>query len=208
MCETRTSQVATSGKIFMPDILTQPKLKGHLMLVKCEQPLDELTVQLWLLYHNPNFKYCTWVERNYVLKNGQTDIRTIHTRYPPWTFQPGGIKLHNTPPPNNNNKQNNIWGKCSFLYHPAEDNDNVCNLNVWTTNPKTEKKFYSSNLKFVRRHWVVRVKFHWNPCIGEVKIVLRKDQSSQTAKNWQRVLQEYLLPIKSRQNQRSWKYLS
>ena len=39
------------------------------MSVKCEEPIDELTVQDWLLYHHPvqdwllyhhpNFKYCT-----------------------------------------------------------------------------------------------------------------------------------------------------
>ena len=29
------------------------------MSVKCEEPIDELTVQVWLLYHHPNFKYCT-----------------------------------------------------------------------------------------------------------------------------------------------------
>ena len=29
------------------------------MSVKCEQPFDELTDQVWLLYHRPNFKYCT-----------------------------------------------------------------------------------------------------------------------------------------------------
>ena len=29
------------------------------MSVKCEEPIDELTVQVWLLYHHQNFKYCT-----------------------------------------------------------------------------------------------------------------------------------------------------
>ena len=33
--------------------------QGHVMSMKCEQPLDELTVQVWLLYDHPNFKYCT-----------------------------------------------------------------------------------------------------------------------------------------------------
>ena len=31
----------------------------HLMLLKCEEPLDELTVQVWLLYVYPNLKYGT-----------------------------------------------------------------------------------------------------------------------------------------------------
>ena len=34
MRETRTPPVATSGKIFMPYISTQPKLKGYLMSVQ------------------------------------------------------------------------------------------------------------------------------------------------------------------------------
>ena len=25
--------------------------------LKCEEPIDEPTVQVWLLYHHPNFKY-------------------------------------------------------------------------------------------------------------------------------------------------------
>ena len=33
--------------------LTPPQ--GHGMSVKCEEPIDELTVQVWLLYHHPNF---------------------------------------------------------------------------------------------------------------------------------------------------------
>ena len=33
--------------------------QGHMMSMKFEEPIDELTVQVWLLYH-PNFKYCTF----------------------------------------------------------------------------------------------------------------------------------------------------
>ena len=40
-------------------ILTQPHPKGHVMSVKCEEPIDELTVQVWWLYHHLNFKYCS-----------------------------------------------------------------------------------------------------------------------------------------------------
>ena len=51
------------------------------MSVKCEEPIDELTVQVWLLYHHPNFKYCTllvsgtelWTDRQ---TDGQTDRQT------------------------------------------------------------------------------------------------------------------------------------
>ena len=47
------------GKISKSQILTQPHPQGHVMSVKCEQPLDELTVQVRLLYDHPIFKYCT-----------------------------------------------------------------------------------------------------------------------------------------------------
>ena len=50
-------------------ILTTPHPKGHVMSGKCEQPLDELTVQVWLLYDKPNFKYCT-------LSVSGTELRT------------------------------------------------------------------------------------------------------------------------------------
>ena len=33
--------------------------QGQVMSVKCEDPIDELTVQVWLLYYHQNFKYCT-----------------------------------------------------------------------------------------------------------------------------------------------------
>ena len=37
-------------------ILTPTHPQRHVMSVKCEEPIDELTVQVWLLYHHPNFK--------------------------------------------------------------------------------------------------------------------------------------------------------
>ena len=33
--------------------------QGHVMSVKCKQPLDELTVQVCLMYEHSNFKYFT-----------------------------------------------------------------------------------------------------------------------------------------------------
>ena len=55
-----------SGKTFKSHILTQPHPQGHVMSGECEQPLNELTIQVWLLYDHPNFKYCTlfvsWTE--------------------------------------------------------------------------------------------------------------------------------------------------
>ena len=40
-------------------ILTLFHPQGHVMLVSCEQPLDELTVQIQLLHDHPYFEYCT-----------------------------------------------------------------------------------------------------------------------------------------------------
>ena len=76
-------------------ILTLPHPQGHVMSVKCEEPIDALTVQVWLLYHYPNFKYCTLFESGMELRtDGQTDGQTDDpiTRCPRWTFQAGGIK--------------------------------------------------------------------------------------------------------------------
>ena len=44
-----------SGKISKSQILTHPHPQGHVMSVKCEKPLNELTVQVWLLYDHHNF---------------------------------------------------------------------------------------------------------------------------------------------------------
>ena len=55
-------------------VLTPPYPQGHVMSVKCEEPIDELTVQVQLLYHHPNFKYCTlFVSETELLIDGQTD---------------------------------------------------------------------------------------------------------------------------------------
>ena len=96
-------QSRNMAKISKSYILTPPHPQGHVMSVKCEQPIDELTVQVWLLYHNPNFKYCTLfvsgTGRNYGRTNRQTDKQTDgrtddpNTRCPRRTFQAGGIKI-------------------------------------------------------------------------------------------------------------------
>ena len=62
------------------------------MSVKCEEPIDELTVQVWLLYHHQNFKYCTlFVSGTELRTDRQTDDPI--TRCPWRTFQIGGIKI-------------------------------------------------------------------------------------------------------------------
>ena len=69
--------------------------QGHVMSVKCEEPLYELTVQVWLLYDHPNFKYCTlFISGTELRTDRQTDGRTDdpNTRCPRRTFQAGGIK--------------------------------------------------------------------------------------------------------------------
>ena len=76
-------------------ILTPPHPLEHVMSVKCKQPIDELTVQVWLQYHNPNFKYFTLLVSVTELRtdrqiNGQTDDQI--TRCPQQTFQAGGKK--------------------------------------------------------------------------------------------------------------------
>ena len=48
--------------------------QGHVMSVKCEELIDELTFQVWLLYHHPNFKYFTLFVRGTELRtDGRTD---------------------------------------------------------------------------------------------------------------------------------------
>ena len=84
-----------SGKISKSDILTPPHPQGHVMSGECEQPLDELTVQVWLLNDHSNFKYCTlFVSGTELRTDRQTDGQTDdpNTRCPRRTFQAGGIK--------------------------------------------------------------------------------------------------------------------
>ena len=66
-------QSGNMAKISKSYILTPPHPQGHVMSVKCEEPIDELTVQVWLLYHHPNFKYCTlFVSRTELWTDKQT----------------------------------------------------------------------------------------------------------------------------------------
>ena len=96
----RQQQSQNMAKISKSYILTPPHSHGHVMLVKCEQPIDELTVQIWLLYHHPNFRYCTLFVSGTELRTdrqtvGQTDRRTIRLLDAPRrTFQTGGIKIY------------------------------------------------------------------------------------------------------------------
>ena len=89
VCETRMLPATTKskhGKISKAQILTLPLPQGHMMTVKCNKPLDELIVQVWLLYGHPTFKYCTVCKRD-----GITDRQTDDpiTRCPGAPFRPG-----------------------------------------------------------------------------------------------------------------------
>ena len=95
----RRQQSQNMAKISKSYILTPPHPQGHVMSVKCEEPIDELTVQVWLLYPHPNFSYCTLFVRGMELRtdrqtdgqtNGQTDRRTIRLLDAPGgPFRPG-----------------------------------------------------------------------------------------------------------------------
>ena len=93
-----------SGKISKSHILNPPLPKGYVISGKCEQPLDkQITVQILLLYDNPNFKYCTLSVSETELRINRTHRQTDKqktdqrkedpiTRYPQQTLHAGGIK--------------------------------------------------------------------------------------------------------------------
>ena len=78
--------------LFISHILTPTPTPGACMSMKCEQPLNEVTVQIWSLYNYPNFKYCTlsvsWTE----LRTKRTDRRTIWLLDAPADLSGRGIK--------------------------------------------------------------------------------------------------------------------
>ena len=86
----RRQQSQNMAKISKSYILNPPHPQGHGMSVKCEEPINELTVQVWLLYDHQNFKYCTLFVSGTELR---TDVQTDdpNTRCPRRTFQAGGI---------------------------------------------------------------------------------------------------------------------
>ena len=73
----RRQQSQTMAKISKSSILTPPHPQGHVMSVKWEQPFDELTVQVWLLYDHPNFKYCTLFISGTELRTDGQMIQTL-----------------------------------------------------------------------------------------------------------------------------------
>ena len=90
----RWQQSQIVAKISKSYILAPPRPQGYGMSVKCE-PLNELTVQVWLLYHHSNFNYLTLFISGTELQTGgqtdrQTDRRTIRLLDAPGgPFRPG-----------------------------------------------------------------------------------------------------------------------
>ena len=89
----QSQNMATISKSY---ILTPHHPQGHGMSVKCAEPIDELTVQVWSLYDHPNFKYCTLFVSGAELRtdgqtNGRTDGRSDH-QMPPADFSGRGHK--------------------------------------------------------------------------------------------------------------------
>ena len=46
--------------------------------MKCEQPLDEIAVQVWLLYHQTNLNIALNVGGKELCTNGQTNGQSKH----------------------------------------------------------------------------------------------------------------------------------
>ena len=98
----RRQKSQNMAKISMSYILTPPHPQGYVMSVKCEEPIDELTVQVWLVYYHPNFKYCTlFLSGTELRTDGQTNKQT-DGRTDRWTIQlldaPGGRFRHTCQP--------------------------------------------------------------------------------------------------------------
>ena len=88
----RATKSKYGKNLLSPTFWSHPQ--GHVMSMKYEEPIEELTVQVWLLYHHPNFKYCTLFVRTELWTDKQTEGRMYHpiTRCPWLTFQARGIK--------------------------------------------------------------------------------------------------------------------
>ena len=78
------------------NILIPAQSKVNVMSLKCEQPLDELTIQVWLLYDHLNPKNSTLCVsgtplRTYRQTDGQTEKQTDDpiARCPRRIFQAG-----------------------------------------------------------------------------------------------------------------------
>ena len=90
-----------SCKMSKSNILIPAPSKVNLMSLKCEQPLDELTIQVWLLYDHLNHKNSTLCVsgtplRTYRQTDGRTNGQTIRLLDAPGGyFRPGHNKTNN-----------------------------------------------------------------------------------------------------------------
>ena len=71
----RRQQSQNTAKISKFYILTPPHPQGHVMSVKCEEPIAEFKVQVWLLYHQPNLNIALCKRDR--ITDRQTDRQTI-----------------------------------------------------------------------------------------------------------------------------------
>ena len=94
----RRQQSQNMAKISKSNILTPPHPQAHGMSVKCEELLDELTVQVWLLYLYQNFLLLDFVCKRDGITDRQTNRRTDDpiTKCPWRTIQVGSIKRPTT----------------------------------------------------------------------------------------------------------------
>ena len=98
----RRQQSQNMAKISKSYILTPTHPQGRVMSVKCEEAIDEPTVQVWFSITTQTLNItlcsCKWDGITDRRTNGQTDGRTDGqtddpiTRCPRRTFQAGGIK--------------------------------------------------------------------------------------------------------------------
>ena len=84
VCETQMPPAATKSNMAKIP-------KSYILTEECEQPLDELTAQVWWLYHHPNLKYCTLFESGTELRTDRrTNKQTIQLLDAPGRrFRPG-----------------------------------------------------------------------------------------------------------------------
>ena len=86
----------TQGEVMSMKRFDPSYPQGPVMSVKCEQPLNELTVQVWLLYVYQNLKYCTlYVRRTELWTNRHRQmIQTIDAPGGPLGTQERGYTVY------------------------------------------------------------------------------------------------------------------
>ena len=148
------------AKLSKSDILT-PTPRAH-DAGEVWTTLRWLTVQVWLLYDHPNFKYCTFFVHGMELQtNGRTDRQTIRfLDVPGGSFRPG-IKLIRSP-----------IHVCTESCNCNLKNRTTRKINRQSVNQKRTIKYgflyklfcavYTDAAFYHPFHWVqCRILFHW-----------------------------------------------